>query len=119
MLEGKTKGYRNHPQLLCFKNYSKPLSAINTYLFYVKEEGSNRGFGFGQGKIAHKLVDKKIKTEVSQGQLDYGLQLLRSKLSKRSKKKFEETANLERGANDLFTSYMGPIERWGKIKKIN
>ncbi|AGL50273.1 pyrimidine dimer DNA glycosylase/endonuclease V [Thermotoga maritima] len=35
VLEGKTRGYRNHPQLERFKNHSEPLKAINAYLFEV------------------------------------------------------------------------------------
>jgi len=33
VLEGKTKGYRNHPQLIRFKEQPDPLSAINAYLY--------------------------------------------------------------------------------------
>ena len=32
VLEGKTKGYKNHPQLERFKNCQYPLEAINSYL---------------------------------------------------------------------------------------
>ena len=32
VLEGKTKGYKNHPQLERFRNSSNPISSINSYL---------------------------------------------------------------------------------------
>ena len=32
VLEGKTKGYKNHPQLLRFKAANNPIDAINQYL---------------------------------------------------------------------------------------
>jgi len=39
VLEGKTKGYKNHPQLNRFKIYSKPLEAINFYLnIYIRKQ---------------------------------------------------------------------------------
>jgi hypothetical protein len=33
VLEGKTKGYKNHPQLDRFKSASKPSDAINYYTY--------------------------------------------------------------------------------------
>ena len=38
VLQNKTKGYRNHPQLNRFKNHSEPLEAINYYLSIVFKE---------------------------------------------------------------------------------
>ena len=38
VLEGKTKGYRNHPQLERFKLVDKPQEAINQYLASIFEE---------------------------------------------------------------------------------
>lgn len=35
VLEGKTKGYKNHPQLNRFKKLADPLAAINAYLYQI------------------------------------------------------------------------------------
>ena len=35
VLEGNTKGYKNHPQLIRFKSIEKPLEAINQYLSLI------------------------------------------------------------------------------------
>jgi len=35
VLEGKTKGYKNHTQLERFKNYKDPLKAIESFLYFV------------------------------------------------------------------------------------
>ena len=119
VLEGKTIGYKNHPQLFRFKSYSRPLNAINTYMLYVKLEGDKRGFRFNSSKIDSDLVDKDIKIAVSQRQLDYELQLLKKKLALRSKNKLTAGFNNERGQpNELFVSYKGPIEPWEKIKEL-
>ena len=32
VLDGKTKGYKNHPQLIRFKNQKEPLLFLDTYL---------------------------------------------------------------------------------------
>lgn len=119
VIEGNTIGYRNHPQILRFKSYSSPSNAINTYLLYVKEEADRRGFLFDESKIVIGSVDKGIKIAVSQGQLDYELQLLKKKLALRSKNKLTAGFNNESGQpNELFVSYKGPIEPWEKIKEL-
>ncbi len=46
VLLGKTKGYKNHPQLERFKEHENPLAAIGSYLLYVQEEASERGYNF-------------------------------------------------------------------------
>ena len=35
VLEGKTRGYRHHPQLKIFKSVEDPIVFIDTYLSYV------------------------------------------------------------------------------------
>ena len=51
VLEDKTKGYRNHPQLNRFKSYSEPLAAINLYLNGVYNEALNRQYNFDYTKF--------------------------------------------------------------------
>ena len=63
VLEGKTKGYKNHPQLHRFKASEKPIECINLYLSIVFEEAENRGFHFDKNKFVtnyelHKLSIK-------------------------------------------------------------
>ena len=118
VLEGKTKGYRNHPQLERFKNYKEPLKAINTYLSYINEEASKRGFDFDKKKIEERLVDKKIRIGVSDKQLEYELSLLKEKLRKRSEKDYLRIKNEKAEPNQLFFAYHGNIERWERIKPL-
>jgi Pyrimidine dimer DNA glycosylase (EC 3.2.2.17)/DNA-(apurinic or apyrimidinic site) lyase (EC 4.2.99.18) len=35
VLLGKTKGYKNHPQLIRFKKTNDPVLYIGTYLYYI------------------------------------------------------------------------------------
>lgn len=41
VLAGKTKGYRNHPQLIRFKSARDPLAAIGCYLTIVHREAAS------------------------------------------------------------------------------
>ena len=119
VLYGFTKGYTKHPQLFRFKSYSKPLQAINTYLFYIQQEADYRGYSFSNSKIDNTLVDKSLRLKVSQGQLDYELLLLRSKLRTRSITMYDKIKVIERGKpNELFITYEGIIEPWEKRKNI-
>ena len=119
VLNGFTKGYKNHPQLFRFKSYSKPLQAINTYLFYIKQEADNRGYSFSNSKLDNTLVDKSLRLKVSQAQLDYELLLLKSKLRTRSLTIYEKLRGIDRGKpNELFIAFEGIIEPWERRKNI-
>ena len=48
VLLGNTKGYKNHPQLIRFKNSENPYGAIAEYLRYVVNEADNRGYNFNR-----------------------------------------------------------------------
>ncbi|KUK24058.1 MAG: DNA-(Apurinic or apyrimidinic site) lyase / pyrimidine dimer DNA glycosylase [Thermotoga sp. 50_1627] len=87
VLEGKTRGYRNHPQLERFKNHSEPLKAINAYLFEVWKEAERRGYRFDIRKI--EVVELKEKILVTRGQLEYEFNHLLKKLQKRDLKRYE------------------------------
>jgi len=56
VLQGKTKGYKNHPQLIRFKNTKNPILSIDAYLYFVLEEASQRGFNFDNSKLGKKII---------------------------------------------------------------
>ena len=119
VLEGKTNGYVNHPQLYRFKSSEKPLAAIETYLYYVFEESLKRGFNFDNEKIRDNLIDKGIKIPVSQGQLDYELKLLKFKLKQRSQEYYKNISTINKGnPNSMFASHPGSIEVWERAKVL-
>jgi len=60
VLEGKTKGYKNHPQLLRFKELNDPVGGINQYLTAVYEEALERGYHFNRSKISFDHSPTKI-----------------------------------------------------------
>lgn len=86
VLEGKTKGYTNHPQLDRFKASSHPLHAINAYLAEVWYEADKRGYRFDKNKIDRQ--HEKVSIPVTQGQIHYEHQHLLRKLEVRDKERF-------------------------------
>ena len=46
VLQGNTKGYRNHPQLSRFKQQIDPLAAVAAYLCEVQREAARRGYHY-------------------------------------------------------------------------
>ena len=113
---GKTKGYKNHPQLIRFKRTSDPILYIGTYLYYVYLEGKGRGYNFNKDKIIN--YDLKLKMPVTIGQVNFEFQHLLEKLKVRDKKKYEEIKDekiIE--PNPIFYIVDGDIEEWEKDKK--
>lgn len=115
VLEGKTKGYKNHPQLERFKNHKYPIKAINTYLYYVLLESNNRGFNFNKNKIKYFKLTQKIV--ISSGQIEYESKHLLRKLKKRNKLKFKELSKEEKISSHpvIRVKKSVLIEPWEKI----
>ncbi len=119
VLEGKTLGYRNHPQLNRFKRTSDPLVAINTYLYYIYLESEKRGFSFHREKLDLARLDKSLKITITQGQLDYEFLLLKHKL-RRSPEVLEKLNRISKAEpNNLFRAIPGEIEPWERVKDLN
>ncbi|MDP3663483.1 MAG: pyrimidine dimer DNA glycosylase/endonuclease V [Nitrosomonas sp.] len=59
VLQGHTKGYKNHPQLTRFKNTKNPVAAIAAYLGFVVDEAEIRGYHFDRNKITARQCTKK------------------------------------------------------------
>ena len=110
VLDGKTKGYKNHPQLNRFKIQSKPLELINTYLYDVFKEAEKRNYNFNKNKLEKTFTKKKIK--VTTNQLKYEIQHLFKKLNKKISAK--DLKNIQ--VNSIFKIIKGNIENWEKIK---
>ena len=51
VLAGKTKGYRNHSQLIRFRNSKKALEYIDAYLLGLYLESIDRAYNFDKTKI--------------------------------------------------------------------
>ncbi|PID83499.1 hypothetical protein CSB11_00815 [Candidatus Campbellbacteria bacterium] len=115
VLEGKTKGYKNHPQLDRFKEHSKPKEAINYYLSVVYQNSLDRGYNFNKDKFQKIKKLKKIK--VTDKQVQYEFQHLLNKLKTRDKKKYQEIKNIKNiEVHSMFEVVKGEIETWEILK---
>jgi hypothetical protein len=116
VFEGKTKGYCNHPQLLRFKGYEKPVDLADAYLFHIYFEAKRRGYSFDYSKI--RGVKLQGALAVTRGQLEYEFAHLLKKLEKRDKKKLEELKGLNPRniePNPVFRVIDGEVEKWEKL----
>jgi len=114
VLEGKTKGYKNHPQLIRFRNSKKILEYIDAYLFGLYLESLDRGYKFDKEKIRNlKILVKKIK--VNSGQVIYEFDHLLRKLKVRDKEKYNQLKKTKRPqVHFLFKVVPGEVEEWEK-----
>ena len=110
VLEGSTKGYTNHPQLIRFKETPDPVMAINGYLGCLVEEALERGYAFDITKL--QPLSPAFSIEVSNGQLDYEMQHLRKKLKQRDPDWLHQLSTEPVQANPRFTVVEGSIAAW-------
>ncbi len=120
VLTGKTRGYKNHPQLIRFRASKKALIYINAYLYGIYLESQARGYKFSVAKIGKELKSLKIfakKIKVNSGQVVYEFSHLLNKLKVRDKNKYQELKDIKRPqVHFLFKVVPGKIENWEKIK---
>jgi hypothetical protein len=115
VLEGKTKAYKNHPQLERFKYASKPLEYINHYLSNVLEEAEIRGYAFDKRKIDYNFSSEKLK--VTTGQLKYETSHLLNKLKIRDKTRYHRLLSEDNlFPHPMFIPVEGDVESWEVIK---
>ena len=111
VLEGKTKGYKNHPQLNRFKAAKNPVDAINHYLSDLFIEASKREYHFDKQKIDWKF--QRTELTVTTGQLIYEAKHLLNKLQSRDSAKFDQLkTNIQFESHPLFTVIDGDVEIW-------
>lgn len=115
VLYDKTKGYKNHPQLLRFKATNDAQTAISCYLHSVADEADKRGYKFNREKIlAHGECDHIL---VNEGQLEYEFNHLLKKLKHRDSKQYNQLKSLvEIQTHPLFKKVDGGIEAWEVIQ---
>ena len=114
VLAGRTKGYKNHPQLDRFKACRHPLKMIGSYLGGVASEADLRGYHFDRSRILEPSKTRS-KIPVTAGQLAYEWKHLRAKLERRDRPRYEQMALSHKpAAHPLFELRPGGIETWEK-----
>jgi pyrimidine dimer DNA glycosylase len=115
VLENKTKGYKNHPQLNRFKEDKDSLNCINQYLAEIYQEALRRNYCFDKKKFKKTLRASSLT--VTHGQLDFEIKHLKAKLKKRDPTKWKEIQVITQfEPHPLFTVVPGNIEPWEKVQ---
>ena len=116
VLLGKTKGYKNHPQLVRFKEAANPLHCIDQYLAEVYHVATSRGYKFDKSKIDWDF--KPDILNVTEGQLQYELSHLLNKLKIRDKQKYNALiGKTDYDTHPMFKIIKGAVERWEIVKE--
>lgn len=117
VLRGQTRGYKNHPQLLRFKQQEDPVGAVATYLEGIAAEAARRTYQFNADKIDVRRSTNKIP--VTRGQVEYEWQHLLTKLQRRAPELYKKwSATVEPEAHPLFYVVDGKVEEWEKFTII-
>lgn len=140
VLQGLTRGYTNHPQLIRFRAHPQPLEAVAAYLSRLADEADTRGYSFNRALIGadeeksagKNSTDKAenpyasvARIPVPLGQLEYELAFLRHKVAGRDpewghqlRERIAARGELAACAHPLFEVVPGDIEPWEKTKEF-
>ena len=111
VLQGKTKGYRHHPQLIRFQKHSQPVAVLAAYLSGILKESKARGYHFDGRKISRHDYHGTIVE--SDRQLHYEWRHLKRKLRKRDYQRYRLLKSIEKPASHtLFQIISGPRQDW-------
>ncbi len=116
VIEGKTRGYTNHPQLARFNAHERPDDAINSYLREIWREAATRGYSFDKTKFTCSGCER---IRVTSGQIEFELEHLKKKLKRRDPERFEKleaTAKSRIKTHPLFIVVEGCVEDWEKLR---
>jgi hypothetical protein len=111
VLQGKTRGYRHHPQVTRFRSHPSPRAAISAYLRAVHAEATARGYAFDATKVGAARCEAVIP--VTRGQLEYEWEHLLLKLSRRSPQYYRRWRSVRTPqCHPLMRRCAGGIESW-------
>ncbi|MFC1637565.1 pyrimidine dimer DNA glycosylase/endonuclease V [Candidatus Margulisiibacteriota bacterium] len=94
VLQGKTRGYKHHPQLDRFKAHPSPRLAIATYLAQVDQEACRRGYCFDRKKIGRGRT--RVRIPVTRRELRAEFNWLLTKLKKREPGRYRRLKALKK-----------------------
>ena len=112
VLRGATRGYRNHPQLIRFRETTRPVASLDTYLSIVCDEADRRGYAFDRSKLGRGRV--RVRLTATRDQLDFEWTHLRRKLRTRARPPNVTDRSTSPSAHPLFRLVPGPVAEWEK-----
>ena len=114
VLQGRTKGYRHHPQLFRFQKQFQPVAVLASYLSGILKESKARGYHFDGRKISRVRYQGTIVE--SDGQLLYEWNHLKRKLRKRDYQRYRLFKSIQKPAShSLFRIISGPCQDWERV----
>jgi len=114
VIEGKTVGYRNHPQLERFRAQPDPYAFVCAYLREVLQEAVRRGYRFDAGKLPPERYSV-LPAEETIGQLECEWTHLLAKLSLRDPVRYQRLLEIGKPEpHPLFRMVPGRIRPWEK-----
>lgn len=115
VLQGRTRGYRNHPQLHRFASLELPLDGIGAYLVGLADEADRRGYRFNRELIGVPDAALEPLIDVHRGQLVYERWLLDTKLTQRDPAFLAADNQSRLRPHPIFRPIRGEIESWEKV----
>lgn len=118
VLKGETRGYKNHPQLVRFREAEHSSDLINKYLSHVYNESVSRGYHFNRKKI-DPFRERQLLT-VTDKQIEYELNHLLLKLKVRDYSGFvllSSRRSIE--PHPLFSIVKGELEDWEMVSNLS
>lgn len=118
VLAGKTKGYKQHPQLDRFKATRSPLKLVGAYLTALQTEATVRGYKFDAARI---LQPGRLKARIPlhRGQLAFEFDHLLRKSRQRSPAWARQIRDAKPAPHPLFKLKAGGIEAWERDAKAH
>jgi hypothetical protein len=116
VLLGRTRGYRNHPQLDRFRAEARPVAAINSFLAAIHAESLARGYSFDASKVGRT---KRTGTmPETRGQLRYEWNHLLAKLRARDPLRYRALRGIKGPSpHPLFRIVAGTIQPWESLTR--
>lgn len=116
VLQGKTVGYRNHPQLIRFRSRENPVQLIDQYLSVVYDVACAKGYSFDKTKFDRNFPVSQLT--VTEAQIEFEKNHLLEKLKLRDNIKYVELLQLKKiEPHPIFRIIKGEIEDWEKVKQ--
>ncbi len=111
VLRGRTRGYRQHPQLHRFRSHRTPLAAIAQYLWIIHAEASARGYAFDRSKV--RVPHHGVVLTVTRGQFEHEWTHLLAKLRRRSPLVWRHWRDTRAPrTHPVFRRRRGAVEQW-------
>jgi hypothetical protein len=111
VLQGKTRGYRQHPQLERWRGTRDPVGSINSYLAEVWAEAERRGYRFDRRKLGRRRAGDRLT--VTRGQVEYEWGHLGRKLRRRDPARHRSHRGIVRPApHPFFRIRPGGVASW-------